>query len=119
MVTKIEAMKRLVESAPVRVKAEQDGSTYHLNYASDYKKKWKRALSDGGSLKTVAAGTVTTSIGGEEVTAKMQEKYGDDLLEKAPSIEVTIGGKEVLLTWNECFNLAEMLIQTAGVAYFG
>ena len=45
--------------------------------------------------------------------------FGDDLKTKTPNIALRINSKVILLTWDECRDLATMLTDVADVSEFG
>ena len=80
---KIHATQRLQTKPTVTAAAEG-----HFTYDDGFKKKWT-GTSEESALKTKAAGTVTVGLADVE---------GGNLQMTVPNIEVSIGGKTVLLT---------------------
>jgi hypothetical protein len=80
-------------------------------YDDGFKKVWK-PKGDGGVIpKAVSAGTIAVDF--------MKEHEDGNLQTDVPSLELRVGSKNYELTWNEAYNLADMLNHIVGVAYYG
>lgn len=97
--------------------------THDLTYGDGIERTWShtRRPGDECALTTVLEGTVTVDIADEDDTdaLQIQHKLGGDLATGVPSIELTLNGVKHNLTWQEAYNLSEMLARTVNVALYG
>lgn len=101
---------------------KQHALTYDLGFGDGIERAWEAApVGDQKSLATVLAGLVVVDIAGEDDTDALQSqhKLTGDLATGVPTIELTIGDTKKVLTWQEAYNLAEMLTRQVNLALYG
>ena len=121
--TKLQAKSRLVAAAIARVV-----TATNIPWDKTFKKTFTGSPSTGTyGLKTKEGGhaQVRIMIDSEDETPdskklrEMDQKYGGNLMDGVPNIELKIAGKDIALTWEEAYNLGFMLMKNAESAYYG
>lgn len=95
--------------------------TYDLSFGDGIERTWAETSIDVKTLDTVMHNVVSVSIMAEDVTDEVVVQHGlsGDLIADIPSIQVVVDGKAMLLTWQEAYNLSEMLAKQVNLALYG
>jgi len=117
IMNKLQAKARLLADKVVQASKVVWDSTFH--------KLWTDT-NGVYNIKTKEAGQAQVRIMGnqgdedEELLNQLSKKYKTGNLQSGvPNIEMEIGGENVLLTWDEAYNLGYALMRSAEIAYYG
>lgn len=101
----------------------ENALTHDLTYGDGILRVWSHTHEHGEecAFTSVLEGQVFVDIANEDDTDALQaqHKLNGDLATGVPTIEMTLNGVKHNLTWQEAYNLAEMLVRTVNVALYG
>jgi len=108
---------------------KENALTYELGYGDGIERVWVEQRPTAGhqfcdtkTMQTVTEGRVVVDIANEDDTDQLQKTnphVTGDLATGVPTIELTIGEHKKVLTWQEAYNLAEMLTRQVNLALYG